>query len=93
MWAGGFVDFKDIDRGWMIWTGMSQGPFGIMDAVGLDVVYGIEMVYYNQSKDRRDYPPAALKKMIEQNHLGVKTGKGFYTYPNPEFKNPKFLKA
>lgn len=93
MWAGGFVDFKDIDRGWMIWTGMSQGPFGIMDAVGLDVVYGIEMVYYNQSKDRRDYPPAALKKMIEQNHLGVKTGKGFYTYPDPEFKNPNFLKA
>ncbi len=93
MWGGGFVDFKDIDRGWMIWTGMSQGPFGIMDAVGLDVVYGIEMVYYNHSKDRRDYPPAALKKMIERNHLGVKTGKGFYTYPNPEFKNPKFLKA
>jgi 3-hydroxyacyl-CoA dehydrogenase len=93
MWAGGYVDFKDIDRGWMIWTGMSQGPFGIMDAVGLDVVYGIEMVYYNQSKDRRDYPPPALKKMIERNHLGVKTGKGFYTYPNPEFKNPKFLKA
>ncbi len=93
MWAGGYVDFRDIDRGWMIWTGMSQGPFGIMDAVGLDVVYGIEMVYYNESKHRRDYPPAALKKMIERNHLGVKTGKGFYTYPNPEFKNPNFLKA
>ena len=93
MWAGGYVDFKDIDRGWMIWTGMSQGPFGIMDAVGLDVVYGIEMVYYNESKARRDYPPAALKKMIERNRLGVKTGKGFYTYPNPEFKRPDFLKA
>jgi 3-hydroxybutyryl-CoA dehydrogenase len=92
MWAGGYADFKDIDRGWMVWTGMSQGPFGIMDAVGLDVVYGIEMVYYNESKDRRDYPPAALKKMIERNHLGIKTGKGFYTYPNPEFKNLKFLK-
>jgi 3-hydroxybutyryl-CoA dehydrogenase len=93
MWAGGYVDFKDIDRGWMIWTGMSQGPFGIMDAVGLDVVYGIEMVYYNESKARRDHPPAALKKMIGRNRLGVKTGKGFYTYPNPEFKNPDFLKA
>jgi 3-hydroxybutyryl-CoA dehydrogenase len=93
MWAGGYVDFKDIDRGWMIWTGMSQGPFGIMDAVGLDVVYGIEMVYYNQSQARRDYPPAALKKMIGRNRLGVKTGKGFYTYPNPEFKNPDFIKA
>ena len=91
MWAGGYADFKDIDRGWMIWTGMSQGPFGIMDAVGLDVVYGIEMVYYGESKDRRDYPPPALKRMIERNQLGVKTGKGFYTYPDPEFKNPNFL--
>jgi 3-hydroxyacyl-CoA dehydrogenase len=93
MWAGGYVDFKDIDRGWMVWTGMSQGPFGIMDAVGLDVVYGIEMVYYNESKARRDCPPPALKRMVERNQLGVKTGKGFYTYPNPEFKDPKFLKA
>jgi 3-hydroxyacyl-CoA dehydrogenase len=93
MWAGGYVDFKDIDRGWMVWTGMSQGPFGIMDAVGLDVVYGIEMVYYNESKARRDHPPAALKRMIERNQLGVKAGKGFYTYPNPEFKNPDFLRA
>jgi hypothetical protein len=24
--------------------------------------------------------------------LGVKTGKGFYTYPNPEFARPGFLK-
>jgi 3-hydroxyacyl-CoA dehydrogenase len=93
MWAGGYVDFKDIDRGWMVWTGMSQGPFGIMDAVGLDVVYGIEMVYYNESKARRDHPPAALKRMIDRNQLGVKTGKGFYTYPNPEFKNQDFLRA
>jgi 3-hydroxybutyryl-CoA dehydrogenase len=31
--------------------------------------------------------------MIERNELGVKTGKGFYTYPNPEYKNPDFLKG
>ena len=93
MWAGGYVDFKDIDRGWMIWTGMSQGPFGIMDAVGLDVVYGIETVYYNESKSPQDRPPKALKAMVDGNQLGVKTGKGFYTYPNPEFRNPNFLKA
>lgn len=93
MWAGGYVDFRDIDRGWMIWTGMSQGPFGTMDAVGLDVVYGIEMVYYNESKSPRDRPPRALKAMVDRNHLGVKTGRGFYTYPNPEYKSPNFLKA
>jgi 3-hydroxybutyryl-CoA dehydrogenase len=93
MWAGGYVDFKDIDRGYMIWNGVSQGPFALMDQVGLDVVYGIEMVYYEESKDPKDHPPEALKKMIERNELGVKTGKGFYTYPNPEYKDPLFLKG
>jgi len=93
MWAGGSVDLRDIDRGWMVWTGMSQGPFGVMDAVGLDVVYGIEKVYYEESKDPRDYPPEALKAMVDRNELGVKTGKGFYTYPNPEYKKSDFLKA
>ncbi len=91
MWAGGYVDFKDIDRGWMNWTGMSMGPFGLMDGIGLDVVHDIEMVYYNESRDRRDRPPKALKAMIDRGNLGLKTGKGFYTYPDPEFRRPDFL--
>lgn len=91
MWAGGYVDFKDIDRGFMIWNGVSQGPFALMDQVGLDVVYGIEMIYYNESRDPKDFPPQALKEMIDRNELGVKTGKGFYTYPDPEYKVPEFL--
>jgi len=91
MWAGGYVDFRDIDRGWMIWTGMSLGPFGLMDGVGLDVVYDIEMVYYRESRDRKDRPPQALKAMVKRGNLGVKTGKGFYTYPNPEYRRPGFL--
>jgi 3-hydroxybutyryl-CoA dehydrogenase len=93
MWAGGYVDFRDIDRGWMNWTGMSPGPFGLMDGVGLDVVYDIEMVYYKESKDPKDRPPQALKAMINRGNLGVKTGKGFYTYPDPEFRRPGFLRA
>lgn len=31
--------------------------------------------------------------MIDRKELGVKTGKGFYTYPNPEFGKPDFLKG
>ena len=91
MWANGFVDFRDIDRGWMIWTGMSLGPFGLIDSIGLDVVYDIEMVYYTDSKNPKDYPPPTFKEKIEKGELGVKTGRGFYKYPDPEFLRPDFL--
>ena len=92
MWADGYVDHPDIDRAWMIFTGASWGPFGLMDTVGLDVVHDIEMVYYQDSKNPEDQPPAALKEMIQKGKLGVKTGEGFYTYPNAEYQDPNFLK-
>jgi 3-hydroxybutyryl-CoA dehydrogenase len=91
MWANDFVDFRDIDRAWRIFTRMKTGPFGRMDSVGLDTVYNIEMVYYNESKDPKDKPPEALLEKIKRGELGIKTGKGFYTYPNPEFLDPDFL--
>jgi 3-hydroxybutyryl-CoA dehydrogenase len=91
LWAEEFVDFRDLDRAWMKMTGMSIGPFGIMDAVGLDVVYDIEMVYFEESRDPRDHPPARLKQKIERGELGLKSGRGFYEYPDPEFSRPEFL--
>jgi 3-hydroxybutyryl-CoA dehydrogenase len=91
MWGNDFVDFRDIDRAWCIFTTMKRGPFGIMDEVGLDTVYNIEMVYYNESKDPKDKPPEALMEKIKKGELGVKSGKGFYAYPNPEFLKPDFL--
>jgi 3-hydroxybutyryl-CoA dehydrogenase len=91
MWGNGFVNFMDVDRAWMIFTRMKEGPFALMDKVGLDVIWDIEMVYYADSKDPKDHPPQALKDMIGRGELGVKSGKGFYTYPEPEFLKPNFL--
>ncbi len=91
MWGNGFVDFRDSDRAWMVFTGMKEGPFALMDKVGLDVVYAIEMVYYNDSADPKDKPPDALLEMIKRGEFGVKSGKGFYTYPDPEFLHADFL--
>lgn len=93
MWAGGFVDFRDIDRAWMVFTGMTYGPFFLMDLVGLDVVLAIEESYFQDSGDPRDKPPVALAEKVSRGELGVKTGKGFYTYPNPECSRPDFLMA
>ncbi len=35
----------------------------------------------------------ALKSMVERKELGIKTEKGFYTYPDPEFNRPDFIKG
>ena len=93
MWANDYVDFRDVDRAWMKFTGNEDryGPFGLMDSVGLDVIYDIEMVYYRNSKDPKDHPPEALKQKVDRGELGVKTGRGFYTYPDPEYLRDDFL--
>jgi 3-hydroxybutyryl-CoA dehydrogenase len=89
-WAGGYADFKDIDRAWKLWSGMMAGPFGMMDYIGLDVVYDIEMAYYQESCNPMDKPPDALKAMIDRGELGLKTGKGFYDWSDPEFLKQEF---
>jgi 3-hydroxybutyryl-CoA dehydrogenase len=82
---------EDIDRAWMLLFGTDQGPFGLMDQIGLDTVRAIEMRYYEASGDERDKPPAILDNLIAAGNLGVKTGKGFYTYPNPAYQQPGWL--
>ncbi len=80
IWAGGYTDIETVDKAWKIYTGMGLGPFQLMDGVGLDVVYDIEMSYYKESGDPKDLPPQALKDKIDKGELGLKTQKGFYTY-------------
>jgi len=80
IWAGGHADIETVDQAWKIFTGMGIGPFTLMDNVGLDVVYDIEMSYYNESGDVKDKPPDALKEMVDKGSYGRKSGKGFYTY-------------
>ena len=87
----GVATHEDVDRAWMSLYGTMSGPFGMMDRVGLDVVRDIEMTYYEESGDPRDYPPRLLIDKIERGELGVKTGRGFYKYPNPSFEDPSWL--
>ncbi len=90
-WAEGYADYRDIDKGWMLFTGMPLGPFGIMDYIGLDVVYKVQNMYFEETGDPSLKPPGALKDMVERGELGMKSGKGFYTWPDPECLKPDFL--
>lgn len=89
----GVADFEDVDRAWMIGFGVKMGPFAMMDAVGLDVVQDIEEVYHRESGDPSDAPPAILTERVDRGDLGVKSGRGFYTYPDPAFARPDWLKG
>ena len=88
----GIGTVEDVDRTWMIQMETPMGPLGLMDTIGLDVVRDIEMVYYEESGDPSDKPPQVLLDKIARGHLGVKTGQGFYTHPNPSWQSPDFLK-
>ena len=79
----------EIDRSWRAVTNMPLGPFGIMDRIGLDV---IEQVLSNarwaESDDvSLDRLIAVLQGPLRQGNLGVKTGKGFYDYPDNSHEN------
>ncbi|MCU0844340.1 MAG: 3-hydroxyacyl-CoA dehydrogenase family protein [Spirochaetes bacterium] len=91
-WAGGYVDYRDVDRAWMLFSKMPLGPFGIMDFIGLDVVWQVQMTYYEETGDGHYRPPRALKEMVERGDLGRKTGRGFYDWSDPEFARPDFLR-
>ncbi len=86
---------EDIDRAcmhmWALFEKFLAGPFGYMDYVGLDTVRDVEMVYYDESGDESDLPPKFLLDKIEKGELGVKTGRGFYSYPNPKYQDPNWL--
>lgn len=87
----GVASFEDIDRAWMIHYKTPKGPFGKMDEIGLDVVKAIEEVYAAESGDPDDLPPPFLNERVARGDLGEKTGRGFYTYPDPVWAAPDFL--
>ena len=89
----GIADVQDVDRTWMIHMETPIGPLAQMDIIGLDVVRDIELVYFEESGDPVDAPPKILLDKIENGQLGVKTGKGFYSYPNPAWQAPDFCKV
>jgi len=89
----GYASFEDVDRAFMIGMPTQDGPFMLMDMVGLDVILAIEEQWYKESGDESDRPPKVLVDKVKTGELGVKTGKGFYQYPNPSFKKPGWLKG
>jgi len=87
------ADMETIDKTWMIGTGAAEGPFAILDAVGINTAYNITLAKANATGSPEFGKLAYLLKTqyLDKGKLGRATGQGFYTYPNPSFANPGFV--
>ena len=79
----GIAGIRDIDLGMMMGTGMIPGPFARADQRGLDdVLAALEQAAEDLGEAFE--PPLILRRLVAQGRLGVKSGQGFYAYPQPE---------
>ncbi|MGE7760888.1 3-hydroxyacyl-CoA dehydrogenase family protein [Peribacillus sp. NPDC097895] len=87
LYEEGIVDYKDIDLICRKALSHPIGPFELMDLSGIDVGYFVMQQRFNETGNPEDKPNACIEEKVKQGHLGRKTGKGWYEYPNQGVKN------
>ncbi|MEM3940088.1 MAG: 3-hydroxyacyl-CoA dehydrogenase/enoyl-CoA hydratase family protein, partial [Saccharolobus sp.] len=86
------ADYKEVDAVARYKLGFPMGVFELLDYTGIDVAY-----YVSKSREelgiKDDIPICSLiEEKFKKNELGVKTGKGFYTYPGNKYVKPDIPK-
>ncbi|MBP2229963.1 3-hydroxybutyryl-CoA dehydrogenase [Azospirillum agricola] len=80
MVEAGVAEPADIDRAIKAGLGYPMGPLELLDLIGLDTQLLLCEALHGVTNDPRAACPPLVKRMIAANHLGRKTGRGFYTY-------------
>jgi enoyl-CoA hydratase/3-hydroxyacyl-CoA dehydrogenase len=84
----GVSTVREIDLGMMAGAGLDPRrglfpPFWRADLEGLDTVLE-KLERYAESDGDRFIPPTTLKRLVAEGRLGLKSGHGFYAYPQAE---------
>jgi 3-hydroxybutyryl-CoA dehydrogenase len=82
----GLASIEDIDKSMVLGTGYPMGPFVLCDFVGIDTLYKISEIMFEEFREPRFAPPPLLKRMVTMGYYGRKTKKGFYDYSGGEPK-------
>ena len=76
----GVAGVDEIDTVMKLGMAHPMGPLQLADFIGLDVCLSILRVLQDGFGDPKYAPCPLLVNMVTAGHLGVKSGKGFYTY-------------
>jgi enoyl-CoA hydratase/3-hydroxyacyl-CoA dehydrogenase len=84
----GVCSVREIDLGMMAGAGLDPRrglfpPFWKADLEGLDTILE-KLERYQVSHGERFSPPRTLKRLVAQGRLGLKSGQGFYAYPQTD---------
>jgi len=71
---------EEVDAAAMYKAGMPMGTFALLDFTGLDIAYHV-MMFMEEREPNFEVAPL-IKEKMKKGEIGVKAGKGFYTYPD-----------
>ncbi len=77
--------FEEVDRAWMRAQRAACGPFGLMDLFGINVIHDSWQKPNPGREELQQKVIELLDPYIDSGTLGVKSGKGFYSYPEPGY--------
>lgn len=76
----GVASVADIDTGMALGCGYPMGPFLLCDFVGIDTLYKISEIMYDEYREERYAPPPLLRRIVAMGRYGRKSGQGFYDW-------------
>lgn len=84
LYVNNISDPETIDKAWVLGTSSKEGPFQILDVIGLKTAYEIVQKYAKVPSIFAPYNFKGMEKLlktyIDDNKLGKSTGEGFYKY-------------
>jgi 3-hydroxyacyl-CoA dehydrogenase len=83
-----------VDRTYLIGNrGAAIGPMGLIDVVGMQTAYNVLQHWGSENGDEQMLKNAQYiqSHFIDKGLMGLPTGQGYYSYPNPVFQNEDFL--